>query len=65
MVGGFAAGRHRAIPAKGTAASGATLDCVSCGRPVTTSFVVQVGRLYCSPVCAGSADAAVPGLYLG
>jgi len=63
--GGFAAGRHRAIPAGGTAAPRATLDCVSCGRPVTTTFVVQVGRLYCSSVCAGSPEATVPGLYLG
>jgi hypothetical protein len=63
MGGGLTAGRHRAIPAAGRAR--ASLDCVSCGRPVTTTFVVQVGRLYCSTVCAGSPEGTVPGLYLG
>jgi len=65
MGGGSAAGRLRAIPVAGTAATRANLDCVSCGRPVTTTFVVQVGRLYCSTACAGSPEGTVPGLYLG
>lgn len=63
--GGFAAGRHRAIPAAAAAAPRAGMDCLSCGRPVTATLVMQSGRLYCSSVCAGSPEAMVPGQYLG
>ena len=62
--GGSAAGRHRAIPVAAVVAS-AALDCISCGRPVTTTLVVESGRLYCSSVCAASPEAMVPGRYLG
>jgi len=47
------------------AAADAAIDCNSCGRPVTATFVVESGRLYCSPVCAASPEAMVPGRYLG
>jgi hypothetical protein len=62
--GGLAAGRHRATPIAAAAAH-AAIDCISCGRPVTTTFVVESGRLYCGPVCAASPEAMVPGRYLG
>jgi len=43
----------------------AALGCISCGRPVTTTLVVQSGRVYCSWDCAGSLEPIVPGRYLG
>ena len=63
--GGFAAGRHRAI-SSGAVASvpRAVLECNSCGRRATTP-VAQLGRLFCSWDCVGSAEAMVPGQYLG
>jgi len=64
--GGLAAGRHRAIPvAAAVVAGAAAVDCISCGRQVTTTLVVESGRLYCSSACAASPEAMVPGQYLG
>jgi len=64
--GGLAAGRHRAIPIAAEALQRTSaIDCISCGRPVTTTLVVESGRLYCSPACAASPEAMVPGRYLG
>lgn len=63
--GGLAAGRHRAIPVAAAVLQRAALDCLSCGRPVTTTLVVESGRLYCSSACAASPEAMVPGQYLG
>jgi hypothetical protein len=65
MGGGFAAGRHPAIPGgAGASVPRPVLECNSCGRPVTTP-VAQLGRLFCSWDCVGSAEAMVPGHYLG
>jgi len=63
--GGLAAGRHRAIPTGTAVLQRAVLDCISCGRPVTTTLVVESGRLYCSSACAASREPMVPGQYLG
>jgi len=63
--GGLAAGRHRAIPAAAAVLARAALDCISCGRPLTTSLVFESGRLYCSSACAAAPEAVVPGRYLG
>jgi hypothetical protein len=64
--GGAAAGRHRAISQQAvTSIARAGLECIQCGRPVTTTMVVQSGRLFCSSDCVSSLDLMVPGQYLG
>ncbi len=63
--GGAAAGRHHAISTSLNSRPRAELECISCGRPVTTTLVVQSGRLYCSWDCSSSLEARVPGQYLG
>jgi len=61
----LSAGRHRAFTTAQATVPRAALGCISCGRPVTTTLVVQSGRVYCSWNCAGSLEPIVPGRYLG
>lgn len=64
--GGAAAGRHRAIYQQPvTSIARAALDCIQCGRPVTTTIVAESGRLFCSWDCVSALDLMVPGQYLG
>jgi hypothetical protein len=64
--GGAAAGRHRAISQQPvTSIARTALECIQCGRPVTTTtMVVESGRLFCVD-CVPALDLMVPGQYLG
>jgi hypothetical protein len=64
--GGAAAGRHRAVSQQPvTTIARAALECIQCGRPVTTTMVVESGRMFCSWDCVSALGLMVPGQYLG
>jgi hypothetical protein len=63
--GGIAAGRHHAITSGGATSPRPVQECLSCGKAVTTTLVVESGRLYCSWDCAASIEPMIPGRYLG